>query len=164
MNSVAKIGAPSVAELARSRTHALRLALRCEDPVERRKIAIYTGGEHFQWYMPHGAAWRFFADGVAIYPRGINGGKQSTFVVGPDFFESFPEHNGIQPNYFGIYLQGFDPERERKRGKELPVHFHWIELDEKHPATHCSTEPGDKNLVAVTVYRADPRWTSLAPE
>jgi hypothetical protein len=164
MNGIAKVGATSQAEIARSRTNALRLALRCEDPVARSQVAIYTGGERYQWYMPPGAAYRFFDDAIAIYPRGLNAGKQSVFVVGYDIFDGFPEHRGIKPSYFGIYQHGFDPELERKRGKELPVHFHWVELDAKHPATHCSTEPSGNNLVEVIVCRADPNWDSLAPE
>jgi hypothetical protein len=156
MDGIAKVGAPSEVEIARATTRRLEFAMRCEDPVERSRLAIYVGGEAHTWYLPPGSAYGFFDDAIVIFPRGLNGGKQSTYAVGWEFFDGFPEHNGIKPAEFRIYY-GYDPEHERHKGRSLPVHFHWIVLDEQHPAVHCSTEPLANNIVRIDVYRADPK-------
>ncbi len=105
--------------------------------------------------MPTGAAYQFFVDdGVEIYPRGLNGGKQPTFVIAKEIYDGFPEHCGIRPTEFQIYQHGYDPELER-RGHPLPLHFHWIFMsdDPKVPsAVHCSTE---KYSPTITVVRID---------
>jgi hypothetical protein len=163
---IARPGKPEPVWIARSKTHVAELSLLCADPAGRAKVAIYAGGEHRKWYMPAGAAYEFFDDGVVIYPRGLNGGKQLTFVVGSEVYEGF--HYGVRPTEFQICQSGYDPELER-RGHPLPVHFHWIWMSDDSAvpsAVHCSTEPFDPNTttVAINVYRADPKRVIPRPD
>ena len=159
---VARPGEPEPVWIARSKTHIAELSMRCADPIGRGRVAIYAGGEGRRWYMPTGAAYQFFDDGeVEIYPLGLRGGKQPTFVVAKEIYGGFPEHRGVQPTEFQICQSGYDPELER-RGHPLPLHFHWIFMsdDPKVPsAVHCSTEPFDPNIttVRIDVYLANPK-------
>jgi hypothetical protein len=162
IDGVARPGEPEPVWIARSKTHIAELSILCADPIGRGRVAIYAGGEGRKWYMPRGAVYRFFDDGeVEIYPLGLRAGKQPVFVIAKEIYDGFPEHCGIQPIEFQIFQCGYDPEAER-RGHPLPLHFHWIWMndDPKVPsAVHCSTEPFKSNttIVAINVYRADPK-------
>ena len=157
-----RLGEPEPVWLARSKTHVAELSMRCADAAGRAKVAIYAGGEGRKWYMPSGSCYEFYDDGrVVIFPRGLYGGKQPTFVISQEIYDGFTEHRGVQPTEFQIHQHGYDPELER-RGHPLPVHFHWIWMSDDSAvpsAVHCSTEPFDPNTTTVTisVYRADPK-------
>ena len=156
------LDAPEPVWIARSKTHIAELSLLCADPAGRAKVAIYAGGEGRKWYMPTGAAYQFFVDeGVEIYPRGLNGGKQLGFSIAKEIYDGFPEHCGVRPTEFQICQSGYDPELER-RGHPLPLHFHWVFMsdDPKVPsAVHCSQAAYSPTttVVRIDVYRADPK-------
>ncbi len=159
---VARIDEPEPVWIARSKTHVAELSLLCADPAGRAKVAIYSGGEGRKWYMPTGAAYQFFVDeGVEIYPRGLDGGKQLSFSIAKEIYDGFPEHCGVRPNEFQIVQCGYDPESER-RGHPLPLHFHWIFMsdDPKVPsAVHCSQAAYSPTItvVRIDVFLADPK-------
>ena len=138
MDGIAKVGTSSEVEIARGRTRALQILTRCEDPVHRNKLAIYVGTRNNdgigRWYVPKGSAWRFFEDGIFIFPVA---GKRKAFLLESGFvFDGARE--------FRIYQNGYDSEFERNfEHHELPDHFHWCELNPKNPTVHCSTEKGD---------------------
>ena len=158
----ARLDEPEPVWIARSKTHVAELSLLCADPVGRAKVAIYAGGEHRKWYMPTGAVYQFFVDGlVEIYPRGLNGGKQPTFVIAKEIYDGFTEHCGVTPTEFQIVQCGYDPESER-RGHPLPLHFHWVFMsdDPKVPsAVHCSTAPfnATTTIARIDQYLVDPK-------
>ena len=158
----ARLDEPEPVCVARSKTHVAELSMLCSDLVGRGKVALYAGGSGRRWYMPRDSAYEFYNDGeVVIFPRGLYGGKQPTFVISKEVYDGFPKHCGIRPTEFQIVQCGYDPESER-RGHPLPLHFHWIFMsdDPKVPsAVHCSTETYSPTttVVRVDVYRADPK-------
>jgi hypothetical protein len=166
----AVIGAPEPVWVARSKNHLIELSTLYADPAERHRIAVYVGGQAHTWYLPSGAAYKFFDDdkaAVVIYPRGgLDAGKQAAFAVGVDFFNGFDDYCGMRSMVFKMYQNDFDPERERRAGRELPVHFHWMYMPEDlvvPAAVHCSTEPyhATTTIVVITQYLADPQWDTL---
>jgi hypothetical protein len=140
MESIAGIAMASAlgaVVIVRSRTNAIKMATRCENPAE--PVAIYSGNGI--WSFPRAATWHFLSDSIIIYPLGFVG-EQTSFVLSSDFVfdgaESFDCHGG--------------------HSAPLGEHFDWLELNETNPQVFCSYERDSAGLAAIT--RADPRVIS----